>query len=63
MMHCIVVDRGHLTHRPVRPLLASMLAPTRVHLDVHIVDDVEEILDDGHSFVAGLYADDVSLPT
>ena len=45
------------THRPVRPLLAAVFAgpapQLRVagRLDVHRVDDVEELLHDGHALV------------
>ena len=43
------------TYRPVGALLACVFASTAVHLNVYIIDDLEEILDDGHSFVAFVF--------
>ncbi len=39
------------THSLVGALLSGVLAAPSVHLDVHVVDDVEEVLDDRHALV------------
>ena len=41
----------HFGHRSIRSLLAGMLACLTLHLDVHRVDDLKEILNASHPLV------------